>query len=65
MWEHRAELWRWLDEGANLYVCGDATAMAKDVHATLLAIAKDQGAGDPQAWADELVRAGRYQRDVY
>ena len=65
MWEHRAELWRWLQDGANFYVCGDATAMAKDVHATLLRIAEDQGAADPQAWADDLVRAGRYQRDVY
>jgi sulfite reductase (NADPH) flavoprotein alpha-component len=65
LWEHRAELWRWLEEGASLYLCGDATAMAKDVHATLLKIAADRGEKEPAAWADGLVRAGRYLRDTY
>ena len=33
MWEARRELFAWLEEGAALYVCGDAKAMAKDVQA--------------------------------
>lgn len=65
LWEHRAELWRWLEEGARLYLCGDASAMAKDVHAMLLEIAADRGVKEPAAWADELVRSGRYLRDTY
>jgi sulfite reductase (NADPH) flavoprotein alpha-component len=68
MWEQRKDLFGWLQDGAALYVCGDAKAMAKDVHATLLRIAADQGGMAPEAaesWLDGLVRDGRYLRDVY
>ncbi len=68
MWEARRELYTWLAEGAALYVCGDATAMAKDVHATLLRIIADQSGQDADGAATylrELQRAGRYLRDVY
>ena len=66
--EQGAELWRWLQDGAHLYVCGDATRMAKDVHATLLAIAQQHGGLDADAAADYftgLERTARYARDVY
>ena len=46
MWERRGELYAWLQEGAQLYVCGDAKGMAKDVHATLLRIIAE---GNPAA----------------
>ena len=68
MWEARRELYKWLADGAALYVCGDATAMAKDVHATLLRIAADQAGQDAEAaaaWLRGLQQAGRYLRDVY
>lgn len=68
MWEQRRDLWAWLAEGARLYLCGDASAMAKDVEATLLAIARDQGglAEDAAgAWLQDLVRSRRFRRDVY
>ena len=68
LWERRAELFAWLEEGAHLYVCGDEKAMAKDVHAMLTAIVADQS-GRPSAAADayltELKKQRRYQRDVY
>ena len=68
MWQRRAELYAWLEEGAHLYVCGDEKAMAKDVHATLGAIVADQGgrsAEDADAYLADLRQQRRYQRDVY
>lgn len=68
MVERAPELWRWLEEGAYFYVCGDATRMAKDVDAALLQIAQDEGGmGEDAAkdWAKQLRKERRYQRDVY
>jgi sulfite reductase (NADPH) flavoprotein alpha-component len=68
MWGARRELYAWLKDGASLYVCGDANAMAKDVHATLLRILADQGHQDEaaaKAELDTIRRDGRYLRDVY
>ncbi|MHA3022017.1 molybdopterin-dependent oxidoreductase [Mycobacterium sp. BMJ-28] len=63
-----AELWRWLEDGAHFYVCGDATHMAKDVDAALTAIIKKHGGlSDERAhdYKRELVAEKRYVRDVY
>ncbi len=68
LWERRAELHAWLEEGAHVYVCGDEKQMAKDVHATLRRIVEDRSGRDAEAaeaWLTDLKRAGRYQRDVY
>ncbi|GHC90049.1 bifunctional nitrate reductase/sulfite reductase flavoprotein subunit alpha [Novosphingobium pokkalii] len=68
MREEAAELWRWLQDGACLYVCGDAAHMARDVEATLIVVACDQGGLSPEAaqvFVEDLRRAGRYCRDVY
>ena len=68
LWEQAAEVWRWLAEGAHLYVCGDALRMAKDVDAILHRIVRDHGGRDAdgaKAYVEELKEAGRYQRDVY
>ena len=66
--EHGRELYSWLREGAHLYVCGDATHMAKDVHETLVDVAVTHGglsAEDARGWLAELLQEGRYARDVY
>lgn len=66
--ERAAELWAWLEEGAHLYVCGDATAMAPDVHQALLTIVEQQGARGKEEAAEYLrvlQSNQRYQRDVY
>ena len=38
--EHAAEVWNWLQQGAHLYVCGEATRMARDVETALLNVIK-------------------------
>ncbi|HLW11675.1 MAG TPA: reductase, partial [Casimicrobiaceae bacterium] len=68
MLEHGRELWRWLQDGAHVYVCGDATRMAKDVDATLQTIIARHGRrSDAQARLElrTLAAEGRYVRDVY
>lgn len=68
MIEHGAELWSWLSDGAHLYVCGDATRMAKDVDDALLRIARVHGNLDEAgalAFRKQLVAKKRYVRDVY
>ncbi|MGI9347283.1 MAG: hypothetical protein ACR2PV_04795, partial [Gammaproteobacteria bacterium] len=59
-----AELWRWLQEGGYVYVCGGET-MAKGVHTALAELAAAHGSIDGKAFLAELRQAGRYQRDVY
>ncbi len=51
--EQGAELWRWINDGAHIYVCGDANRMAKDVENTLLEVIAEYGAMDAEA-ADEF-----------
>jgi sulfite reductase (NADPH) flavoprotein alpha-component len=66
--ESAAELWAWLEDGAHLYVCGDAQRMARDVDRGLAYIIAKEGRMEPAAaWAylARLTAEGRYQRDVY
>lgn len=63
-----AELWRWINDGAHIYVCGDANRMAKDVEQTLLEVIAEFGGMDAEAadeFLSELRVERRYQRDVY
>jgi sulfite reductase (NADPH) flavoprotein alpha-component len=66
--EQGAELWRWLQEGAPLYICGDASQMAKDVDQALRQVAQDHGGLCVEGAADywrQLSEQKRYLRDVY
>ena len=42
--EHGRELFAWIEGGAHLYVCGDASRMARDVEAALLDVIASHGA---------------------
>ncbi|CAQ82769.1 MULTISPECIES: NADPH-dependent assimilatory sulfite reductase flavoprotein subunit [Photorhabdus] len=66
--EQGEEVWRWIKEGAHLYVCGDANRMAKDVEHALLDIVSEHGGMDTEQadeFLSELRLERRYQRDVY
>jgi sulfite reductase (NADPH) flavoprotein alpha-component len=66
--EHGREVFAWLDSGAHFYVCGDATRMARDVHAALLDIIATHGgksAEDAADYLNALQAQGRYARDIY
>jgi sulfite reductase (NADPH) flavoprotein alpha-component len=68
LWEQRRDLVDWLDNGATLYVCGDANAMAKDVRAALVRAYADVKALTPEAAEQavrDLDRSKRYLQDVY
>lgn len=66
--EKGAEVWRWIQQGAHIYVCGDANRMAKDVEKALLDVVAEHGGMDAEQadeFLSELRFARRYQRDVY
>jgi sulfite reductase (NADPH) flavoprotein alpha-component len=66
--EKGKEVYAWLAEGAHLYVCGDASHLAPDVHAALTEIVAREGAMSQERATDyvqTLQREKRYQRDVY
>ncbi|MEO0566909.1 MAG: assimilatory sulfite reductase (NADPH) flavoprotein subunit [Pseudomonadota bacterium] len=66
--EQGEELYRWLEEGAHFYVCGDAARMAKDVHKALIEVIKTQAGVDQdtaEAYLTKLRDEKRYQKDVY
>jgi sulfite reductase (NADPH) flavoprotein alpha-component len=68
MRERGAELFRWLEDGASVYVCGDASRMAKDVDTALHDIVCDQGSMTSDAareYVAQLKDQHRYHRDVY
>jgi sulfite reductase (NADPH) flavoprotein alpha-component len=68
MLEHAKELFVWLEGGAHLYVCGDASRMAKDVDRALHQLIESAGGRTTEEAAEyvrQLSAAKRYQRDVY
>jgi sulfite reductase (NADPH) flavoprotein alpha-component len=68
MRERGAQLWRWLQDGAHFYVCGDASRMAKSVDRTLHQITREHGHlndDDAKAFVKKLASDKRYVRDVY
>jgi sulfite reductase (NADPH) flavoprotein alpha-component len=66
--ERARDLFEWIQEGAHIYICGDAHRMAKDVNQTLQKILAEQGGMSAEEARDYLARLSRekrYQRDVY
>ncbi len=68
MLEAGDELWKWLEDGAYFYVCGDANRMAADVDKALHQVIEQAGGRTPEQAAEyvaALKSQKRYRRDVY
>lgn len=68
MLEQSKELFKWLEEGAHVYICGDEKHMAHDVHQTLIEIIEKEGSlsrEEAEAYLADMQQQKRYQRDVY
>lgn len=66
--ENAPQVWKWIEEGAYIYVCGDANLMAKDVHNTLINIIETESQlnkEEAEQLLNNLRKEKRYQRDVY
>ena len=66
--EHGAAVCDWLNQGAHVYVCGDASRMARDVDQALRDVLVQHGKLSDeaaQAHLSQLAREKRYVRDVY
>ena len=68
MLQHGKELYSWFQQGAQFYICGDASRMAKDVDAALHTVFEKHGNMNADAARDavsQLHDDRRYHRDVY
>ncbi len=68
MRENAPDLWKWIADGAYVYVCGDAARMARDVDETLRGIIAQQSGRSPQSatsYLHAMSAERRYVRDVY
>ena len=66
--EQSDEVWRLIQHGAIVYVCGDATRMAPDVRRAFGAIFQAQTGtteADADAWLHGLQAANRYLEDIW
>ncbi|AIN47130.1 NADPH-dependent assimilatory sulfite reductase flavoprotein subunit [Candidatus Palibaumannia cicadellinicola] len=68
IWENGTEVWHWIQQGAHIYVCGNANRMARDVEQVLVKLVAKHGRMDSEQadeFLSELRMARRYQRDTY
>jgi sulfite reductase (NADPH) flavoprotein alpha-component len=66
--EKQKEVFEWLSNGANIYLCGDMKQMARDVQKTLLRIFETEGGMSEekaQEYLKKLKKEKRFQTDVY
>ncbi|MEV4898817.1 cytochrome, partial [Nonomuraea sp. NPDC055795] len=62
------EVWRVLEDGGRVYVCGDGSRMAPAVRAALARVHGERTGADraaSEAWLEDLRVAERYNEDVW
>jgi len=68
MLQQSKELFKWIESGAHIYICGCKNTMAKDVETTLIEIIsseKNINTEEAATYLNELEEEGRYAKDVY
>ncbi len=68
MHEHARDLYAWLEEGAEVFICGDKGRMAADVQAALVDIVQNEGGRTPEQAAEyvnSMRKTKRLKLDVY
>jgi len=66
--KHGKKVWKLIEGGAVIYVCGDGAAMEPDVKRTLMTLyaeEKDVSFEEAEIWMDKLAADGRYVLDVW
>lgn len=68
MMNEKLSLWKWIEDGAMIYLCGDAKSMAKEVTETFLKIFECVGnltQEESRQLLHKLRKEKRFQADVY
>jgi sulfite reductase (NADPH) flavoprotein alpha-component len=68
LWQERKSVWDWIQQGASIYLCGDANRMAPDVESMLQQIGVDVGQmneAESSQWLRSLRKTKRFLLDVY
>ena len=68
IYENKKEFFSWIENGSTIYICGDATKMAKDVEDIILKIISEENncsLNDSIEYLNKLKKEKRYLRDVY
>ena len=68
IYENKKEFFSWIENDSIIYICGDATKMAKDVEDIILKIISEENncsLNDSIEYLNKLKKEKRYLRDVY
>ncbi len=68
LWAEQERVWRALEAGASVFLCGDGRYMAPAVRDTLVRIWMQQVGGEHaqgSAWLEQMIAGGRFHQDVF
>lgn len=66
--ENKTDFWKWIQDGAYIYVCGDAQNMAKSVDLAILKVIEEEGKlskEEAMHFMKKMRQEKRYLQDVY